>query len=275
LTVKFGRFQSDAGITRTGRPMSAADVDVSTPPACAPRTTDLTSKHQIAAAYLRDPSPQVILVALALFVAVRLLAGNWSLADLATAIAIVAIVGPFEWIVHLFLLHAPQSSLRYRVLKTGVGHRQHHLDPPDLQWVTLGRTGALLYVPQIAAVGAILTLPALWLAGAPMFGPYLTAVAVGHAALAHYEWTHLMAHTRYRPKTRYYARLGRNHRLHHYRNEHYWLGVSASSGDRLIGTLPASKTDVPLSVTARSLGSGREREQAAPTTAVVDADHGG
>lgn len=220
----------------------------------APRTTDLATKRQIAAAYLRDPSPQVILVVFACLVAVRVVVGNWSPADLATAAVVVAIVGPFEWVVHLFLLHAPEDSFRYRVLKTGVGHRQHHLDPPDLQWVTLGRVGALSYVPQIAAVGAIVTLPALSLAGAPLLGPYVTAVAVGHAALAHYEWTHLMAHARYRPKTRYYARLGRNHRLHHYRNEHYWLGVSANTGDRLMRTLPASKTDVPLSETARSLG---------------------
>ena len=61
-------------------------------------------------------------------------------------------------------------------------------------------------------------------------------------------------HTRYRPSSRLYARLARNHRLHHFRNERYWLGVTSNSGDRILRTLPRSKTDVPLSDTARTLG---------------------
>jgi hypothetical protein len=73
-------------------------------------------------------------------------------------------------------------------------------------------------------------------------------------ALAHYEWTHLLVHSRYRPKSRFYARLSRNHRLHHFRNERYWLGVTSNSGDRILRTLPRAKTDVPLSETARTLG---------------------
>lgn len=218
------------------------------------RTTDLATKRQVLAAFLGDPSPQVILPATAIVAAVRIVLGGWSVADAVVAGVVVAVVGPFEWTFHRFLLHAPVDSFRHRVLKTGVGHRQHHLDPPDMQWVSFGGIGALQFVPQIALVAAVLTLPALALSGAPLFGPYLTAVAVSLAAMAHYEWTHLLAHASYRPATRYYARLARNHRLHHYRNEHYWLGVSANSGDRLMGTLPANKTDVPLSETARNLG---------------------
>jgi Fatty acid hydroxylase superfamily len=217
------------------------------------RTTDLATKRDIAGAFLRDSSPQVILAALAVLVAVRVLVGGWTLADVAAAALIAAIVGPFEWVVHLFLLHAPVESYRFRVLKLGVGHRQHHLDPPDMDWVTLGGWGAIQYVPQISLIAAVLTLPWLWAIGAPLLAPWLTAVVMGHAALAHYEWTHLLVHTGYRPKTRYYARLRRNHRLHHFRNEHYWLGVTTNAGDRLMLTLPARKTDVPLSETARSL----------------------
>ena len=71
--------------------------------------------------------------------------------------------------------------------------------------------------------------------------------------MAHYEWVHLLVHTRYRPRSRYYRRLARNHRLHHYRNEDYWLGVTSNLGDRLLRTYPTHKTDVPLSPTARTL----------------------
>jgi sterol desaturase/sphingolipid hydroxylase (fatty acid hydroxylase superfamily) len=75
------------------------------------------------------------------------------------------------------------------------------------------------------------------------------------AAATHYEWTHLLIHTAYRPRTRFYARLSRNHRRHHYRNEGYWLGVTSNLGDRLLGTLPAADERVPLSATARTLGA--------------------
>ena len=82
----------------------------------------------------------------------------------------------------------------------------------------------------------------------------LTVRVLAYLSLAHYEWVHLMVHTRYRPKTRFYRRLATNHRLHHYRNEKYWLGVTSNLGDRLLGTYPAEKSDVPLSDTARTLG---------------------
>jgi len=90
--------------------------------------------------------------------------------------------------------------------------------------------------------------------GAPLLATYLTALLAAYVTLAHYEWTHLLVHTRYRPKNRYYKRLEANHRLHHYRNEHYWLGVTSNLGDRVLRTLPNDKSDVPLSDTARTLG---------------------
>jgi sterol desaturase/sphingolipid hydroxylase (fatty acid hydroxylase superfamily) len=66
-----------------------------------------------------------------------------------------------------------------------------------------------------------------------------------------YEWVHFLIHTAYVPRTRFYRRLWRNHRLHHYKNEHYWYGVTMLSGDRLLQTLPIA--DVPRSETCRML----------------------
>jgi sterol desaturase/sphingolipid hydroxylase (fatty acid hydroxylase superfamily) len=44
-----------------------------------------------------------------------------------------------------------------------------------------------------------------------------------------------------------------NHRLHHYKNEHYWFTVTtAGTADRLFGTYP-DPTSVPKSKTARNL----------------------
>ena len=94
----------------------------------------------------------------------------------------------------------------------------------------------------------------MWVTGSALFGPFVMAWACAAAGLTHYEWVHLLVHTRYRPTMRYYRRLARNHRLHHYRNEKYWLGVTSNTGDRIMGTYPRHAADVPLSDTARMLG---------------------
>jgi sterol desaturase/sphingolipid hydroxylase (fatty acid hydroxylase superfamily) len=98
-------------------------------------------------------------------------------------------------------------------------------------------------------------MPLMWLSGSSILGGFLTAWLLAAAGLLHYEFVHLMVHTRYRPHTRYYRGLARHHRLHHFRNERYWLGVTSNSGDRLMRTLPADRGDVPLSDTARTLGN--------------------
>ena len=68
-----------------------------------------------------------------------------------------------------------------------------------------------------------------------------------------YEWTHYLVHSDYRPKSRWYRSVWRNHRLHHYKNEHYWFTVtSAGTADRLFGTYPDAAT-VKTSPTVRSL----------------------
>ncbi len=67
-----------------------------------------------------------------------------------------------------------------------------------------------------------------------------------------YEWVHLLAHTHVVPKTALYRRLWRNHRLHHFKNEHYWFGVTMLAGDRILGTAPDPKA-VQTSSTCRSL----------------------
>ena len=84
-------------------------------------------------------------------------------------------------------------------------------------------------------------------------GTYLTAVASTYVLLAYYEWVHLLLHSNYRPKTQYFKQRARSHRLHHYRNAQYWLGVTTKFSDVALGTLPESTSDVPLSSTTRTL----------------------
>ncbi len=217
------------------------------------RSDSLRTRGEILAAYLRAGSPRILLVTAMLLVVARIMVGQWGWADVVVSGVTLALTGLVEWVIHLFLLHAPEDSFRMRKLKTGTGHRNHHLDPTNMQWLLLNPIDATIFVVMFGAFTAAWSMPLLWLMGLKVLPGFLTAYAAAAISLSHYEWVHLLVHTRYRPTSRYYGRLTRNHRLHHYRNEKYWLGVTMNSGDRLLGTLP-EKSEVPLSPTARTLG---------------------
>lgn len=217
------------------------------------RADELQTKAEAAAVYVRRGSARVLLVAAGVLAAARLVVGGYGRGDLIVLAATLAITGTVEWIIHKFLLHASEDAWTSRTLGTGVGHRRHHLDPPDVDWLMLRSIDAAVFVVAFGPVTAGWTVPLMWLTGSSVLGPFLTAWTLAALGLAHYEWVHLLVHTRYRCTSRYYSRLARNHRLHHFRNEHYWLGVTSNSGDRLLRTYPKHKSDVPLSDTARTL----------------------
>jgi hypothetical protein len=217
------------------------------------RADDLRTKREIARVYLGRGSARVLIAAAIVLGAARVVVRSFGWGDLVVLVVTVAIAGTVEWIIHRFLLHAREDAWTSRTLGTGSGHRRHHLDPPDIDWLMLRGLDAAVFITAFGAVTAVWTLPLMWLTGSAFLGPFLTAWTLAAIGLAHYEWVHLMVHTRYRPRTRYYRRLATNHRLHHYRNERYWLGVTTNSGDRLLRTYPKHKTDVPLSDTARTL----------------------
>lgn len=222
------------------------------------RADELRTKRAIARTFFGQGSPRVITAAVLVVLAARLLVGRWSWADGGVLLVTLLAAGLVEWVLHRSLLHAADDSWTTRTLGTGTGHRRHHLDPPDLEWLLLRRVDAIVFAGLIAVATVLWVVPAMLVLGvlfegAAVLAPTLTAILCAHLALGHYEWTHLLEHTRYRPRTRFYRRLVRNHRLHHFRNERYWLGITSNLGDRVLGTYPAEKTDVPLSETARTL----------------------
>ena len=218
------------------------------------RTNTLTTKREVASAFAATGSARALAVMIPIAAVIRLVAGDWAIADLAVAIGIVTVIGPVEWIIHLVLLHASPDAWTTRVLGTSTGHRQHHIDPPAIDFLLLRRIDALVFGGLLGVLAAIGSIPFAIVFGGSTVATALTAVVVALVALAHYEWTHLLVHTAYRPRSRYYARLARNHRRHHYRNERYWLGVTSNLGDRIMRTLPKSDESVPRSETARTLG---------------------
>jgi Fatty acid hydroxylase superfamily len=203
-------------------------------------------------------SPQVIAAALAIALLVRLLLGDFAWQD-AVAVAGMVILYPFaEWLIHVYLLHLRPFRVRARTteLATARAHREHHAQPNDLGLVLLGphEAAGLIFLivplPPLVAGGLLAVLGATVPAGA-----LLTAVVTGYALVGIYEWSHYLIHTAYRPRTRYYRSVWRSHRLHHFKNEHYWHGVATTVGDRVLGTFPDHR-EVPRSKTARTLDAG-------------------
>ncbi len=174
--------------------------------------------------------------------------------DLFAVAMVLALVPVVEWFIHLVVLHAKPTKIGRWRFDPGLGHRHHHLHPAIIEQALLRGIDAAVFQVINAAVVVVVVGGPLWLVGADRSGPIVTGVIAAILGLLHYEWSHFLFHTAYRPRSRYYRRLKSNHRLHHWRNERYWLGITSNAGDRLLRTYPRSRSAVPLSATARNLG---------------------
>jgi hypothetical protein len=194
-------------------------------------------------------SPRILSVALAAALTARVAVGDWSAWDVVPAAATIAYWPIQEWLIHVFVLHRRPTTWSGRTIDFRVPrkHRAHHRDPWRLD---------LLFIPLHSYVYTLPLLVGLWFAATPSTPLALTGIVAHLAGAVHYEWVHFLAHTRVVPPLRYLKRLVRNHRLHHFKNEHYWFGVTRLGGDRLLGTAPRP-ADVPTSPTARSLAGAR------------------
>jgi hypothetical protein len=177
----------------------------------------------------------------------------------AVAVAAMLIVYPFgEWAIHVYLLHMRPFRIAGRRVEAAAAraHREHHEQPNDLGLILLEPTEVALLlcvsVPLTVAVGAL----AVGLVAGPVpIGALVSAGLAGYAAVGVYEWTHFLIHTGYRPRARYYRAIWRNHRLHHFKNEHFWHGITTTVGDHVLGTHPDQRS-VSRSRTARTLDPG-------------------
>jgi sterol desaturase/sphingolipid hydroxylase (fatty acid hydroxylase superfamily) len=195
--------------------------------------------------FARWRSPQVILTLLLLTLAGRIIVGNWSWWDLLVP-AIILAAQPFtEWLIHVFLLHFKPREVGGRTVDPLVArkHRAHHADPRDV---------GLVFIPMPALFGLAFGLAAVLLPTMPL-SRGLSALLAAYAMLLVYEWTHFLIHSSYRPQHRIYRSVWRAHRNHHFRNEHYWFGVTMHMADHVLGTFPA-RSAVEVSSTVRTLG---------------------
>lgn len=191
--------------------------------------------------------PRLIAGAMVVALAARIALGAWRWVDLVVVGAILAFEPFTEWLIHVLVLHFRPRRVGGRTIDPLLSrkHRAHHADPRDRE---------LVLVPfPVLVVGIALDVPLLLLLDDTRL--LLTGLAAGYAMLLAYEWTHHLIHSSYRPQGRYYRSIWRAHRLHHFRNERYWFGVTVNLADHVLRTFPA-RDAVPVSPTARSLGVG-------------------
>jgi len=216
---------------------------------------EVTSLRQAWREFLRRESPWAIGAGILALVVIRVLIGDVTWRD-AVAVAAMLAIYPFgEWAIHVYLLHAKPFRFRDRKVETMAAraHRAHHEDPNDLDMVLLYWWQAaflmLLAVPFTVGLGALIVTLA---AGPVPIGALLSAALAGFCMIFLYEWTHFLIHTAYRPRSTAYKTIWRNHRLHHFKNEHFWHGITNNLSDRVLGTSPDQR-EVPKSKTARTL----------------------
>jgi hypothetical protein len=200
--------------------------------------------------FTQHTSPRILLAATVVVVAARIALGRWSLADAVVAAALIGAQPFTEWVIHVYVLHVQPGRGRVSDAldrAAGLAHRLHHQDPYDLRWQFIHPRVTIGGLVVDAAVLAAFRTPAA-----------LTGVLTAVLLTTLYEWVHFLIHTDVPAKHAPYKQLHRAHRLHHYRNEGYWLGVTNHLGDRVLRTYPA-KDAVPVSATATTALAGLKR----------------
>ena len=217
------------------------------PPAAHTRTAPATTLADELRFFATQTQPCIELAAVVVALVARAVVGSWSAGDLVVVAALIGIQPFFEWVFHVYVLHYRPVTVFGRTIDFELArkHRDHHVDPSVVELVFVP-VGSLV---RAIAVGAVLLLVVM-----PSTGAALTAMATAAALLLGYEWTHYLIHSTYRPKTRVFRAVWRAHRLHHYKNEQYWFGVTRPTADSVLRTRPQPGS-VPTSPTARDLAA--------------------
>jgi hypothetical protein len=198
--------------------------------------------------FTRFLSARVIVAYFVVTAALRLTLGAFTWKDLLGPVVIVVLEPFVEWTIHVYLLHFKPRAIFGKPRDPYVArkHRAHHQDPRNVELVLLPSRVPLIALPIAAALTALL--------GGNDYPRAVTTLAFGYLMLLTYEWTHFLIHSKYRPRRWYYRVIWRNHRNHHFRNEHYWFGVTTDIGDRVLRTAP-ERDAVPVSPTAKDLAA--------------------
>lgn len=197
--------------------------------------------------FVRHTSPRILLTCLAVVLVARIAVGEWTWLNIIPLVAVIVVQPFLEWTLHVFVLHARPKQFGGYTFDTIVAqdHRAHHADPRDLPLIFIPLRWCGYLVVSVLAIGMLI----------PDWPQRLTWYVAAFAMAVAYEWSHFLIHTDYKPKSAFYRHIYANHRLHHYRNEQYWFGITNTVADQVLRTAPA-KDDVPVSPTAKNLHGG-------------------
>ncbi len=225
-------------------PRTAPRLPLGSRPRTAPRVRTLREAFGV---FVTFPTPWILAAVLGATLGARLAVGQWRWWHALIALGAVALQPFSEWVLHVHVLHARPRRVRGHTYDSLVAreHRRHHADPRDL---------ATAFIP-VPVLGQLLLLVALISALVPTWPARLTAATALLARVTSSEWTHFLIHTDYKPRSAPYRLLYAKHRLHHYRNERYWFGVTNPLGDVVLGTNPG-RDEVPVSATCRTILAG-------------------
>lgn len=199
-----------------------------------------------AALFFRFPTPRVLALKILAFIIARPFLDPLTYMD-AVFVGAVVIWWPFqEWLLHWKMLHFKPFKLGPFTIDPYMSkkHRYHHRHPWLLETTFLPTESFYVLVPL--HIG-------LWWWLSPTQGLAATGIIAFATAALIYEWVHYLTHTPYRPRSAYYRWIWRNHRLHHFKNEHYWHSFTAPFLDVALGTGPSAKS-VETSDTCLTLG---------------------
>jgi hypothetical protein len=201
--------------------------------------------------FWKHPSPWMIGVALVVALIARISVGDWRFTDAVVPLVMLPLFPFFEWIVHVFVLHWRPKRVGRLTIDPLLSreHRAHHVDPRSIPLIFIPWKSLATWALPVSIGVALLAFPRL--------GMGLTfLVCIGAIGLC-YEWIHYLIHSDYKPKTRVYRAIWRNHRNHHFKNEHYWFTVTSSAtADRVLRTDPDPAT-VENSPTVKNLHAGK------------------
>ena len=196
--------------------------------------------------FWRHPTPWLLAGALIAAVVARIAVGDWRWSDAVLPLVVLAVFPFVEWMIHVFVLHWRPRRIGRVMIDPVLArkHREHHIDP---------RIVPLIFIPLQSLAGAFGATLIAGLLIIPRTGLGVTFLVTVAAIGIVYEWTHYLVHTDYKAKHALYRAIWRNHRSHHFKNEHFWYAVTSPGiADRVLGTYPDPQT-VSTSPTARNL----------------------
>jgi len=151
-----------------------------------------------------------------------------------------------EYTTHRFAFHAEPSKIPFVLKLQHRLHYDHHIDPPKLE---------LLFLPLWFVVPMSFVYYGVFLLISHSSPIALSATFGVLCATFYYEWVHYVAHVPFTPVTPVGRYMKKYHLWHHFKNEHFWFGVTNPSMD-FAGATYREVEAVPRSTTVREIWRG-------------------